>query len=75
MRKFWVRAGMTLNITEEEEKVLFSDQYDAGAEIIKKIFTEGRAVLDGETYSPKEAVKDYNEEYGTGYEGEVGWDL
>lgn len=76
MRNLWMRVGMTLEITEEEEKMLFSDNIAEGEEVIKKIFTEGRWKLDGETYSPYSAVEDFNEQYGTHYEEEdIGWDL
>lgn len=76
MRKLWMRVGMSLNITEEEEKIIFSEDGVAGAETIKKIIAEGRAELDGDTYSPGGAVEDYNKQYGTSYEeDDIGWDL
>lgn len=73
MRNLWVRAGMTLAITEEEEEILLSGEQQAGEEILRKVFSEGRARLDGETYCPDSAVMAYNEEYGTSYEGEPEW--
>ena len=76
MRKLWMRVGVSLKMTEEEEKILFSDNWRAGAETVKKIFAEGRFELDGETYSPSDAVEDFNSDYGTDYEVEDrGWDL
>ena len=76
MRVLWMRAGISLRITEEEEKILFSTDYDKGAEIFKKIVAEGRFNLDGETYIPSEAVKDFNESNNTNYKvQEYGWDV
>ena len=76
MRNLWMRVGMTLEITEEEEKILFSEDWQGGAETIRKIFADGRASLDGDTYSPGDSVADFNEAYGTEYEeDDWGWDL
>lgn len=76
MRNLWMRAGVSLQITEEEEQILFSADYGKGAETFKKIISEGRFKLDGETYVPEDAVKDFNEIYGTNYEvQEYGWDV
>lgn len=77
MRNLWMRVGIIFEITEEEEKLLFADDGAAGAEVIKKVFTEGRCKLDGDTYIPYNAIVDYNEEYDTNYdaENEYGWDL
>lgn len=73
MRNLWVRAGMALAITEEEEKILLAGDQRAGEEILRKVFSEGRVKLNGETYCPEASVNAYNEEYGTNYEGEVEW--
>ena len=76
MKDLWMRVGMTLEITEEEEKIIFSGNSTEGREVIKKVFAEGRFKLDGETYSPGSAVEDFNEQYGTHYEEEdIGWDI
>lgn len=76
MRNLWMRAGVNLQITEEEETILFSNDYDKGAKTFKKIVSEGRFKLDGETYVPEDAVRDFNETNGTNYEvQEYGWDI
>lgn len=76
MRNLWMRAGVSLQITEKEETILFSADYDKGAETFKKIVSEGRFKLDGETYVPEDAVRDFNETNGTNYEVlEYGWDV
>lgn len=77
MKNLWMWVGITFEITEEEEKILFSNDRVAGAEIIKKVFTAGRCNLDGNTYIPYNAVVNFNEEYDTDHdaEGDYEWDL
>ena len=77
MKNLWMRVGMTFEITEEEEKILFSNDTEKGAEVIRKAFEEGRCQLDGDTYLPYISVADFNEKYGTTHdaEEEYGWDL
>lgn len=77
MKNLWMRVGITFEITEEEENILFSNDSEKGAEIIKKAFAEGRCKLDGDSYIPYNAVVDFNERYGTDHdaESEYGWDL
>lgn len=76
MKDLWLRAGVTLQITEEEEEILFSDDFTKGAETFKKIISEGRFRVDGESYVPEDAVQDFNEKYNTAYEvQEYGWDV
>lgn len=76
MRSLWMRAGVSLQITEEEENILFSKDYDKGAKTFKKIVSEGRFKLDGDSYVPNEAVAAFNEAYGTNHPIlEYGWDI
>ena len=69
-REIGIRVGMKRELTKDEEKILFSGNGEAGGEVIKKVISAGRAMLDGETYSPQEAVEIFNEAYGTDYEEE-----
>lgn len=76
MRNLWMRAGVSLQITEEEEQTLFTEDCHTAAETFKKIISEGRFKLDGDSYIPNGAVEAYNEAYGTNYEVlEYGWDI
>jgi len=61
----WARVGVSMRVTREEaEKILDGD----GCETIEKIFREGRATMDGDSYIPGPAIDDLNEEMGTEYE-------
>lgn len=76
MRDLWLRAGVTLQITEEEEKILFSADCEARAETFKKIVSEGRFKWDGDTYIPEDIVNEFNHTHGTDYEvSEYFWDV
>lgn len=70
MKKLWVRLGGYLNLTEEEEEKLLSDNIDFPEReaIINQIVTDGRFEVSGETYSPSESIAEFNDQYGTDYE-------
>lgn len=66
MRNLWMRVGITFNITEEEEHAIFNSA--SGMEdVIRKLISERRCKLDGDTYIPAQVVEDYNFKYETEY--------
>lgn len=78
LRTVWMRLGVSMNITKEEEEALFVGNAQAGAKAIYRILEEGRAVLDGDAYIPDVCIEDFDEKYGTNYrecDEERGWCL
>ena len=63
----WARIGMTLFITPEEmEKIVHAS--DEKQKVLARIFAEGRALIESDSYIPGPAIEHYNETYGTCYE-------
>lgn len=78
LRQVWVRVGMTLDITPEEEKAIFEGDYTAGKKAVMRVIEAGRASVDGETYIPEECIESFDEENGTNYrdrEDECAWTM
>jgi len=50
MKKLWFRVGMTISFSKEDYERIIAGQIEA-KDILSAI-KEGRAVIDGETYSP-----------------------
>lgn len=77
-KKLWVRAGVTLHITDEEaDKILDHDANSTSlSDVVRQIIAEGRFAWDGNSYIPEEAVSAFNDEYGTNYDDlEPEWDF
>jgi hypothetical protein len=64
----WTRIGVLLSVSPEEMETLIHGNYDDAQQTLLKIFTEGRAEINGDSYIPFVAVDDYNNQYGTNYE-------
>ena len=67
-KKLWVRAGITLHLTDDDAQKLlveYENDMQGRADIVKRAVKEGRFELDGECYTPAEAIGDYNNKYGT----------
>lgn len=75
-RRLWMRLGVSLRITEAEEKIIFGEDKAAAEELLRRIIAEGHFAPDGDTYIPGVTVDEYNAEYGTDYEvGDTEFDL
>lgn len=68
MKKIWIRAGMTLSISDEEARAVLTGGESAAGDVVRKIIAEGRFVFDGESYIPQVCVADYNRGNGTSFE-------
>lgn len=66
-KKLWMRLGVNLLISEEEESVIFGEDSDAGMTMLYDIVCRGDFVPNGDSYIPYESIKDFNYEYGTKY--------
>lgn len=72
-KDLWARVGITFHLTDDEIHGLLADDdgdMQSRSNIIKKAVNEGRFSLDGECYSPGEAIEDFNCKYGTEYDEE-----
>ena len=72
-KELWARVGITFQLTDDEAQKLLCDyenDMQSRANIIKNAVSDGRFELDGECYSPAEAIGDFNDKYGTDYSEE-----
>ena len=67
-KELWIRLGVTLQITAEEETAIFSCSDHHMADAVKKIIAAGRYRLNGDTYVPEPVVEEFNTQNGTAYE-------
>lgn len=75
-RKLWMRLGVSLRITEAEEKIIFGEDGAKAEELLRRIIAEDRFEPDGDTYIPAMTVEVYNAKHGTDYEvGDTEFDL
>lgn len=67
-KKLWMRLGVTMPITAEEEAAIFCGDDKTSEAALRKIIAEGRFVPDGDSYIPGPAIENFNRDYGTNYE-------
>ena len=78
MKVLWLRTGMSVLITDEEEKAIFDENIDGPtiSAIFRNAIMEGRASLDGDSYIPFSSIEQFNRAYSTHYkEDEFGFSL
>lgn len=64
MKKLWMRAGVSLMLTDEEiDEILGSCEGSAGQEAVVRALREGRFTFDGDSYIPRSTVKEFTEKY------------
>lgn len=69
MRELWLRLGVSIRITEAEEKTILDSDSDCEiAEVIRTIIAEGRFALDGDSYIPGCSIESFNEIYETDHD-------
>ncbi len=66
-RSVWMRAGVTLNMTEQEYDIIMSGSPE-GEELVKEILKRGDFEFDGDSYIPESEMEQCNIEYGSEYE-------
>lgn len=74
----WMRLGVSLALEANEVETLLGENSSEEkiSNVIRQAVAEGRFVLEGETYVPRESVEDFNDMYGTNYLiEEIGCDL
>lgn len=72
MRQLWMRAGINLNLSEEEADAILASGATADdiEAVVKKIIVEGRFCFSGESYIPQPCVEQFNDSYGTSYKAD-----
>lgn len=65
--RIWCRCGMTLLVTQEELDAIVQFNGPDAKTALARVFAEGRAEFDGESYIPGTSFEDYNWENGTDY--------
>lgn len=65
--KLWARMGMTFSVTPQEAEGIIQGSSAEQAQILSRIFSEGRATLDGDCYIPRSVLEEYNHSHGTQY--------
>ena len=70
MKELWIRLVIVIQITDTEERAIFSDDEEKMRDVLRRVIAEGRFYPDGETYIPGESVREFNGNYGTAYEEE-----
>lgn len=74
-RFVWMRAGVTLNMTEQEYDIIMSGKPE-GEELVKEILKRGDFEFNGDSYIPESEMEQCNEAYGTEYEtGDLTFEL
>lgn len=64
----WARIGMTLSLTPDEMDLLVSGNDRDKQKCLSRIFVEGRASINGDSYIPDSVMEKYNKSYGTNYD-------
>lgn len=68
LNKLWARVGISLHVTSDEmEKIMCGTPADKQA-AIARVFADGRAMIDGDSYIPPTSIAEYNRANGTFYD-------
>lgn len=68
MKKLWMRAGVSLMLTDEEiDEILGGCEGSSGQEAVVKALREGRFTFDGDSYIPQITVEEFTKEHGLPY--------
>lgn len=59
--QIWARIGMTLSLMPDEMELLVSGNDLDKRKCLSRIFMEGRAVVNGDSYIPDSIMEKYNE--------------
>lgn len=66
LKQTWMRLGVSLYMKDEEVEPIMEGRDAALLEILR----DGRGIPDGDSYIPSGTMEEFNEEYGTKFEGE-----
>ena len=66
LKQTWMRLGVSLYMKDEEVEPIMEGRDATLLEILR----DGRGIPDGDSYIPSGTMEEFNEEYGTKFEGE-----
>lgn len=66
-RSLWLRLGVTVSITANEEADIFGEDAEKAAKMLQKLIAAGRFTPSGDCYVPDPIVEQFNKDYGTDY--------
>lgn len=76
MREIWLRLGVLVKLTKDEEKTILGTDKEAAVKTLSKAITDGRVSINGNTYIPETCVDDFNKKYNTNHTvGDVDMDI
>lgn len=68
MKKLWMRAGVSLMLTDEEiDEILGGCEGSARQEAVVRALREGRFTFNGDSYIPRTTVEEFTKEHGLPY--------
>lgn len=73
LKRLWMRAGVSLMLTDKEVDAILGKQDDDGLaaqNVLKAALMEGRFKFDGNSYIPQDTIEEFNREHGTAYDAE-----
>ncbi len=74
-RNVWMRAGVSLNMTEQEYDIIMSGKPE-GDNLVKEILRRGDFEFRGDSYIPESEVEKCNLAYDSVHEiGDISFDL
>ena len=63
MKTYWCRVGMSIDVSEEEYKILCGEDRVAASELLIRMLRDPKkSRIDGETYFPEEQQYEYGYE-------------
>lgn len=68
MKKLWMRAGVSLELTDAEVKGILGTDNAGAEDIIKAALLDGRFSFDGDSYIPDVTVDEFVKEHGLPYD-------
>lgn len=68
MKKLWMRAGVSLELTDDEVQGILGTDNSGAEDIVKAALLDGRFSFDGDSYIPDVTVDEFVREHGLPYD-------
>lgn len=66
-RSLWLRLGVMVRITAEEEAAIFGEDEKRSATTLENLIRSGKFSPQGDCYIPDPVVEQFNKDHGTNY--------
>lgn len=66
-RSLWLRLGVKVSITAEEEAAIFGEDEELSAKTLRNLIVQKRFTPSGDCYVPDPVVEQFNADHGTNY--------